>query len=266
MFITWQLCNKTSKFPIKILSYQFNTNNGIILMIIVTQFLKSSQDFLNFSFISTISLNYINIVFNLLYISSISFSLIYPITNYFIHIYSIAIYLTLFIVCWFVIIFTFVNPIKIKSCFIGACASEFNSQLFLTFIPYFIESIISIFFISFGVIAMLIRKEKNFCYIKAFIFEFLYIALNFSNSFVQFIKAKNNSDVRYDEYGSIHDYVTVLRSVLLISFCFTLNDIKEWYILFKQEESVSKIQISKENKEIDIIVQEILSYNIIKQK
>ena len=51
MFITWQLCNKTSKFPIKILSYQFNTNNGIILMIIVTQFLKSSQDFLNFSFI-----------------------------------------------------------------------------------------------------------------------------------------------------------------------------------------------------------------------
>lgn len=260
MFITWQLCNKTSKFPIKLLSYQFNINNGIILISIVTQFLQSSQDFINFSFISTISLNYINIIFNLLYISSISFSLLYPITNNFIQIYSIGIYSTLFIICWFFIIFTFIHPIQIKSCFIGACASDYKSKLIFNFIPYFIESILSFFFISFGVIAMF-RKEKQFCYIKAFIFEFLYLALNFSNSFIQFIKAKNISDVRYDEYGSIHDYITILRSVLQISFCIQLSDLKEWYALFMKEESISKNQISKENKEIDLIVQEILSYN-----
>ena len=159
-------------------------------------------------------------------------------------------------------IFTLLNPIKIKSCFIGACASEYSSKLILNYIPYFLEFIISFGLISFSIIIMFISKKKDKSYIKALILEFLYISLNFSNSITQFIKAKNNSEDRYDEYGSIHDYITIIRSALLIVFCIHQNDIKEWYILLINDKSISYTNIEKDNKEIDRIVHSILSYKI----
>ena len=79
---------------------------------------------------------YIRIIFNVLYISSVYLSLIVNITQHFIQIYSYIIYSPCFIIFWIYISLTIFSPIKIKGCFIGACASESNTKILLNFIPY----------------------------------------------------------------------------------------------------------------------------------
>ena len=243
------------------ITYQFALNAGIIGLSIVSQFLNNSNDFLSFSYSTILVFSYMCIVFNALYISSVSLSLIVNITQHFIQIYSYIIYSLCFIIFWIYISLTIFNPIKIKGCFIGACASESNTKILLNFIPYSIEGIFGIMFTLLGFISLFIIKDekiKKKKYVKAFLFEFCYIAINFSNSFIKFWKEKNNSGDRFDEYGSIHDFIVIIRTLLMVMFTLEIVDLEEWVKLCKQSCENSDKFVKKENEEVDKAVKTII--------
>lgn len=201
------------------------------------------------------------IIFNVLYISSVSLSLIVKTTQYFIQIYTYIIYSLCFIIFWIYISITIFCPIKIKACFFGACASEPNIKVILNFIAYSFEGLLGLMFTLIGFIVLIFikaEKTKKKKYIKAFLFEFCYILLNFSNSFLLFWKEKNNSGDRSDEYGSIHDFIIIIRTLLMVMFTLEIVDLKEWIKLCNQSCESSDKLIQKENKEVDNVVQAIL--------